>query len=92
MYDMRGRASSAQTSPNWDYAGLVQVFNARTVRGLATRATNGGELAIAIEKALAHRAGPTLIECTIDREDCTKQLLEWGNRVAVAKARPQQGA
>jgi len=70
----------------------VQVFNATDGEGLGYRATNGGELAIAIEKALAHRAGPTLIECTIDRDDCTKQLLEWGNRVAVANAGQQQRA
>jgi len=75
---------------NWDYAGLVKVFNATDGEGLGLLATNGGELAAAIKKALGHTAGPTLIECTIERDDCTKQLLEWGNRVAVANARPQQ--
>jgi indolepyruvate decarboxylase len=74
---------------NWDYAGLVKVFNAADGEGIGSRATNGGELAAAIETALSHTAGPALIECTIDRDDCTKQLLEWGTRVAVAKARPQ---
>jgi pyruvate decarboxylase len=77
---------------NWDYAGLIRVFNAEDGLGIGFRATNGGELAVAIEKALAHSAGPVLIECTIDRDDCTRQLLEWGSRVAVANARPQQGA
>lgn len=77
---------------NWDYAGLVKVFNAADGEGLGFRATNGGELAAAIERALDHTSGPTLIECTIDRDDCTKQLLEWGTRVAVANARPQQRA
>jgi pyruvate decarboxylase len=74
---------------NWDYAGLIEVFNADDGKGLGLRATNGGELAAAIEKALEHKSGPTLIECTIERDDCTKQLLEWGTRVAVANARPQ---
>jgi pyruvate decarboxylase len=77
---------------NWDYAGLMNVFNASDGEGLGLRATTGGELAAAIEKALAHKGGPTLIECTIERDDCTKQLLEWGTRVAVANARPQQRA
>lgn len=74
---------------NWDYAGIVQAFNAADGDGLGLRASNGRELASAIDKALQHTGGPTLIECTIERDDCTKQLLEWGSRVAVANARPQ---
>jgi DUF1016 N-terminal domain len=71
-----------------DRAGLMKVFNAEDGRGLGLRATNGGELAAAIEKAIAHSGGPAMIECTIDRDDCTRQLLEWGSRVAIANARP----
>jgi pyruvate decarboxylase len=60
---------------------------------ISTRGLTAGEhYTISIEKALAQRAGPTLIECTIDRDDCTKQLLEGGSRVAVANARQQQRA
>ena len=77
---------------NWDYAGIMSVFNATDGDGRGFRATNGKELAAAIKKALAHETGPTLIECTIDRDDCTKQLLQWGNRVAAANARPPQQA
>lgn len=77
---------------NWDYAGLMKVFNAEDGKGVGLRATTGGELAAAIEKAMAHSGGPVMIECTIDRDDCTRQLLEWGSRVAVANARPQQRA
>ena len=68
----------------------MKVSNATDGVGLGLLAANGGELAAAIKKALDHTAGPTLIECTIDRNDCTKQLLEWGTRVATANARPQQ--
>ena len=39
------------------------------------------ELAAAIDKAIAHN-GPSLIECIIDRDDCSKELLEWGVRVS----------
>lgn len=77
---------------NWDYAGLMKVFNAEDGHGVGLRATTGGELAAAIEKAMAHTGGPVMIECTIDRDDCTRELLEWGSRVAVANARPQQRA
>jgi TPP-dependent 2-oxoacid decarboxylase len=71
---------------NWDYAGLMNVFNAEEGNGLGLRANTAGELADAVSKALAHR-GPVLIECTIDRDDCTAELLEWGSRVAAANSR-----
>jgi indolepyruvate decarboxylase len=73
---------------NWDYAGLIQVFNAEDGEGRGLRATNGGELAEAIKGALANRAGPTLIECVIDRDDCSTHLISWGRLVATANARP----
>jgi indolepyruvate decarboxylase len=73
---------------NWDYAGLVQVFNADDGHGRGLRASTGGELAQAIEVALANQAGPTLIECVIDRDDCTPDLLSWGRQVALANGRP----
>lgn len=73
---------------NWDYAGLVEVFNAGDGHGRGIRAGTGGELADAIEVALANKAGPTLIECVIDRDDCTADLISWGHLVAAANARP----
>jgi len=77
---------------NWDYAGIMAVFNSTDGDGRGFRATTGKELAGAIKKALAHKTGPTLIECTIDRDDCTKQLMQWGSRVAAANGRPAQRA
>jgi pyruvate decarboxylase len=44
---------------NWDYAGLIDVFNAEGGHGRGLRAKNGGELAKAIKVALANREGPT---------------------------------
>ena len=73
---------------NWDYAGLIAAFNAEDGRGCGLRATNGAELAEAIKAALANRDGPTLIECVIDRDDCTSDLISWGRLVAAANARP----
>ena len=73
---------------NWDYAGLIAAFNAEDGRGRGLRATNGAELAEAIKAALANRDGPTLIECVIDRDDCTSDLISWGRLVAAANARP----
>jgi indolepyruvate decarboxylase len=73
---------------NWDYAGLISVFNAEDGQGRGIRATNGAELARAIESAKANQDGPTLIECVIPRDDCSPELISWGRRVAFANARP----
>lgn len=32
------------------------------------------------------------IECIIDKDDCSKELLQWGARVAAANSRPPQGS
>ncbi|MBV8322210.1 MAG: hypothetical protein JO049_16235 [Hyphomicrobiales bacterium] len=73
---------------NWDYAGLIEAFNAEDGCGRGIRVTNGGELAQAIKVALANHDGPTLIECVIDRDDCSSDLISWGRMVAAANARP----
>ena len=68
--------------------GLIQLFNAEDARGRGIRVINGGELADAIKVALANRDGATLIECVIDRDDCSSDLISWGRMVAAANARP----
>jgi indolepyruvate decarboxylase len=73
---------------NWDYAGLIRAFNAEDGRGLGIRVSNGGELASAIKAAGASHDGPTLIECIIDRDDCSPELIARGRLVARANARP----
>lgn len=74
---------------NWNYAGLIEVFNAGVGNGWGVRVATEGELADAIEKAKAHD-GLVLIECMIDQDDCSQELLEWGSRVAEANSRPPQ--
>jgi pyruvate decarboxylase len=73
---------------NWDYAGLIQALNAEDGRGRGLRATSGRELEEAIKVAVANHDGPTLIECVIDRDDCSADLISWGRQVAKANARP----
>ncbi len=73
---------------NWDYAGLVDVFNTGGGAGWSTRVTTEGELQKAIKTALAHKGGPSFIEVMLDRDDCSKELLEWGSRVASNNSRP----
>jgi TPP-dependent 2-oxoacid decarboxylase len=71
---------------NWDYAGLINVFNAGEGAGLGLKAGTSAELSAAIEQAKGHK-GLVLIECALDRDDCTEELLEWGRRVAAANSR-----
>lgn len=73
---------------NWDYAGLIEVLNAGDGHGLGLTAKTGGELAESIEKAKVHKGGAVLIECQIDHEDCSRELLEWGTKVGIANHRP----
>jgi pyruvate decarboxylase len=74
---------------NWDYAGLMDVFNAGEGKGLGLRVATVGEFDTAMDRALAH-AGPCLIEVPIDPHDCSQELREWGVRVAVANGRSPQ--
>lgn len=72
---------------NWDYAGLMSVFNAGSGNGWGKRVLSVGELDAAVDHALNHN-GPSLIEVIIDRDDCSRNLLEWGAYVALNNARP----
>lgn len=73
---------------NWDYAMLVEAFNSTDGHAKGLLANTAGELADAIKMAESHKEGPTLIECTIDQDDCSKELITWGHYVAAANARP----
>lgn len=75
------------TIKNWNYAELIRVFNAADGNGWAARVATEGELDAAIASGLRHD-GPVLIEVEIDRDDCSKNLLEWGSHVARNNGRP----
>lgn len=75
------------TINNWNYAHLVEAFNGPAGRGQGCRVTTAGELDAAIAAALEHE-GLSLIEVQIDKDDCSKNLLEWGSHVAKNNSRP----
>ncbi|GIH23420.1 pyruvate decarboxylase [Acrocarpospora phusangensis] len=75
---------------NWDYAGLIAPWNAEDGNGLGLTATTARELADAVAQARGHTGGPVLIECRIQHDDCSRELLKFGTRVAHANARPPQ--
>lgn len=72
---------------SWNYAELVSVFNAAGGKGWGCRVTTEGEAEDTIKQALSHD-GLSLIEVILDKDDCSKDLLEWGARVAANNARP----
>ncbi len=72
---------------NWNYAELVKVFNESDGNGWGCRVRTEGEAAEAIKNAMAHD-GVSLIEVIIDKDDCSKELLEWGTRVSANNSRP----
>ncbi|BDD59058.1 hypothetical protein MAP00_004296 [Monascus purpureus] len=73
---------------NWDYGAFVESFNAKEGHGKGYRVTTAGEMHRAIEAAKKNKQGPTLIECDIDRDDCSKELISWGHYVAAANGKP----
>jgi TPP-dependent 2-oxoacid decarboxylase len=75
------------TIKNWSYAGLIDVFNADDGQGWGCRVATASELDEAISTA-RNRKGVSLIEVMIDRDDCNRDLLRWGNRVARNNGRP----
>ena len=75
------------TINNWKYSQLVEVFNGETGKGWGCRVTTESELDAALSTALDHD-GLSLIEVVIDRDDCSKNLLEWGGHVAKNNGRP----
>ena len=50
------------------------------------RVTTEEQLNDAVECAKCFK-GLCFIECILDRDDCTKELLEWGTRVAMTNSR-----
>lgn len=73
---------------NWNYAALVEAFNANDGKAKGFQVRTGAELADAIKKANSNVEGPTLIEIQINRDDCTNELITWGHFVALANGRP----
>ncbi len=72
---------------DWNYADLVKVFNGGDGKGWGCRVKTVGELDQALQKGLKHN-GVSLIEVIIDRDDCSKELLQWGSHVAANNGRP----
>ncbi|MDI1351188.1 MAG: thiamine pyrophosphate-dependent enzyme, partial [bacterium] len=71
---------------NWNYADLIGVFNGE--HGTA-RAFKAGTHQTLLDAIAAAEQSDTLcfIEVILDKDDCNKNLLEWGARVATYNGR-----
>ena len=81
---------------NWDYVGLIKsMHNAHggnAVGGdpdslFAVRCHTESEFDAALEEAKGREDALCFIEVVVDKDDCSKELLEWGSRVAAANGR-----
>jgi TPP-dependent 2-oxoacid decarboxylase len=71
---------------DWDYADLVEALSGDSgSKGAGFKAATACELNDALAYAKTHSGGPVLIECLLDKFDCSLKLLEWGQRLAVLK-------
>ena len=59
-----------------DYVKLAEAFGGR-----GYRATNIAELRAALKEALAHRSGPVLIECKIDKDERVLPMIPAGGTI-----------
>tara|TARA_R110000868_G_scaffold64011_1_gene192634 strand:- start:2013 stop:3695 length:1683 start_codon:yes stop_codon:yes gene_type:complete len=76
---------------NWHYAELVKVFNGDAHNAHSFVVTTCQELLDTIGKA-EKTDGLCFIEVKLDKDDCNKNLLDWGARVATYNSRPPRGS
>ena len=93
---MKKKTGPYNVISNWDYVGLIKsMHNAHggnSVGGdpdslFAVRCRTERELDAALEEAKKREDALCFIEVIVDKDDCSKELLEWGSRVAAANGR-----
>ncbi|GLI68837.1 hypothetical protein VaNZ11_013380 [Volvox africanus] len=77
---------------NWDYTGFVRALHNGDGKLWTAEARTEPELESAIAEAVQRRGQLCFIMVVTHRDDCSKELLEWGSRVAAANSRKPGGA
>jgi indolepyruvate decarboxylase len=72
---------------NWRYAELINVYAGEQSGAKAFTVSSNQQLLDAIDEAVKTDA-LCFIEVFLDKDDCNKNLLEWGSRVATYNSRP----
>ncbi|CAN1229853.1 Pyruvate decarboxylase 1 [Linum grandiflorum] len=74
---------------NWNYTAVVDAINNGEGKCWTSKVRTEEELTEAIEKATGeHKDDLCFIEVMVHKDDTSKELLEWGSRVASANSRP----
>ncbi|KXZ56360.1 hypothetical protein GPECTOR_1g319 [Gonium pectorale] len=72
---------------NWDYTGFVRAMQNGEGKLWTAAVRTEPELVAALAEAAQRRGELVFIEVITHRDDCSKELLEWGSRVAAANSR-----
>ncbi len=72
---------------NWEYKDLVSVFNGKAHHAKAFKVSTYKEL-LDVMKVIPKLNCLCFIEVILDKDDCNKNLLDWGARVAPYNNRP----
>jgi pyruvate decarboxylase len=73
---------------NWNYTALIEAFQNKEGALWTAKVQTEPELKAALQKAQEHHDKLCFIEVLVHRDDCSRELLEWGSRVASANSRP----
>lgn len=74
---------------NWNYTAFVDAIHNGEGKCWTAKVRTEDELTEAIEKATGeHKDSLCFIEVLVHKDDTSKELLEWGSRVASANGRP----
>jgi len=72
---------------NWQYKDLVAVFNGEAHEAKGFKVSTWKEL-LEVMKVLPEMDCLCFVEVILDKDDCNKNLLDWGARVAAYNSRP----
>jgi pyruvate decarboxylase len=74
---------------NWNYTGVIDAFHNGEGKCWTTKVRTEEELEVALKTALKEKTDSLVfIEVIVHKDDTSRELLEWGSRVAAANNRP----
>lgn len=71
----------------WDYAAFARALANGADNAHAITVRTSREFEAALTAAAAMPSKMVFIEVIVDRDDCSKELLEWGSRLAANNGR-----
>ena len=71
---------------NWQYHQLLEVFNGKKYKAKAFKVSTYREL-LKVMAEIPKHDGLCFVEVILDKNDCNKNLLDWGARVAAYNSR-----